>query len=42
MAFQKAVRFEDITEPFEYVYPEIQEIGGVKYTHIHGGVDCEL
>lgn len=30
--------FNDITEPFEYIYPEKEVIGGVVYKHMSGGV----
>lgn len=30
--------FEDLTTPFEYVYPETEIIGGIKYIHVFGGV----
>ena len=32
--------FKDITEPFEYIYPEEEIIGGISYKHILGGIYC--
>ncbi len=35
---KKEEKFVDITEPFTFKYPHEQEIGGVIYTHVYGGV----
>ena len=35
---KKEDTFVDITEPFEYVYPETEVIGGALYQHVCGGV----
>ena len=35
---KKEEKFVDITEPFTFKYPQEQEIGGVIYTHVYGGV----